>query len=833
MHNGSSDYDITRTIPYDTNNTAEALATNFILSFQYQDLETTTNCWKFLSENYKNSSHEVFILICASRLADEAIAATIEYIFSKIQDGQIRAMISANNFSSLISCWLRGSFNLFKLMWDKLPASRRAALLENLINTEWQFNSASNDYLQIIQLILSNSQANQLTAFISDTFRHASSSGQIQLIKYIYDQATAEQKTELKKIIDTTTICGLELILEHAAAGPDDPTNLAYLLEHYDISHVQSAIDTKFVAFCNQGHKATVQSILEQLSDQHVADFLTKHISKQEYIHIAKLPNKNFKRITKHLWDRMGDVQHLNLFNYMFWYEMEPAHIETDNDQEILLNTLTNIATSRQKRTLLFCGQYNLPILTALIPTMKSIDKVKLLIQLVKKSEAKPSTYNNYSTPVSPVDSAYATGEEVWKMLTLDEKQKVYNRVHLVGMNDAIKIVNIYNRHQPAISCLMPEERFALADRCFQERKYRGIKTLLFTGRLVRHYFDQSINIPKIYQLFATNKAEPLKYLLDNIYSRTFDDLAARAFQVNRKEFINCLLTEDRVANLVDFDGYHALFSAIENANLVGAEFILKTAEKYKPKYKLNAFREACRTNRNKIAEYFLSSMNDADLNTVHTILPELLSITSTTLRCILMHNDYKLLRSVLSNSYTALDSKNRETLLTNIPEMAISKDEIQNIQLEEARARLADMTQETQQKSFKQARFQTLFSDHILNTKARLTFFTECQTSVEFHQLNKHQNPTWDWFLGKVNTDSWKNTFKKIRDDSFSVLEAELSRMTNDQEKLTLLHACRESDLFKRHRNNFFFQGAFGRTSTVKKIEAKIAAILRQDLKG
>ena len=91
---------------------------------------------------------------------------------------------------------------------------------------------------------------------------------------------------------------------------------------------------------------------------------------------------------------------------------------------------------------------------------------------------------------------------------------------------------------------------------------------------------------------------------------------------------------------------------------------------------------------------------------------------------------------------------------------------------------------------------------------------------------LEAHRNPRWDKLFGIQHTNSWKKMTDTIRKDAKVKLFDEIQHTLDSSRKKTLLEEAKRMDIFKLHRNNFFFFGAYGRTATVKEIEDKINEI-------
>lgn len=91
---------------------------------------------------------------------------------------------------------------------------------------------------------------------------------------------------------------------------------------------------------------------------------------------------------------------------------------------------------------------------------------------------------------------------------------------------------------------------------------------------------------------------------------------------------------------------------------------------------------------------------------------------------------------------------------------------------------------------------------------------------------FNRHRNPNLDEFFGIKNTESFKKAWKVIRDNAKAKLFSEVDKLKTNEEKKKVLMAARNHSFFKEHRNNFFFEGAFGRTQAVIDIDKKLSMI-------
>lgn len=102
---------------------------------------------------------------------------------------------------------------------------------------------------------------------------------------------------------------------------------------------------------------------------------------------------------------------------------------------------------------------------------------------------------------------------------------------------------------------------------------------------------------------------------------------------------------------------------------------------------------------------------------------------------------------------------------------------------------------------------------------------------SKNYADLNEHRNPYRDRFFGLHNTNGWREMVKKIRQDALGqLLGDELKKCGDDYNaKKTLLQQAREMPIFKDHRNNSIFTGAFGRTQAVIDIDNELASLERE----
>lgn len=72
---------------------------------------------------------------------------------------------------------------------------------------------------------------------------------------------------------------------------------------------------------------------------------------------------------------------------------------------------------------------------------------------------------------------------------------------------------------------------------------------------------------------------------------------------------------------------------------------------------------------------------------------------------------------------------------------------------------------------------------------------------------------------FGKLNTELWQETLKKIRQNALTQLKNKMSTLSSNKEKLDLLFEARKQPIFSSHRSNYVLSGAFGRTKTIKDV--------------
>ncbi len=123
----------------------------------------------------------------------------------------------------------------------------------------------------------------------------------------------------------------------------------------------------------------------------------------------------------------------------------------------------------------------------------------------------------------------------------------------------------------------------------------------------------------------------------------------------------------------------------------------------------------------------------------------------------------------------------------------------------------------EQQTKSHKQQKL----LQHIYNNQFSVQEFNTLYNQVKkIDGLNTHDNPWIDGIIGIKNTSSWQTTLGKLRQKALSTLFVEVDAKESNEDKLKLLRHAKTLPLFKEHRSNSFFTGAWGRTASVKQIE-------------
>lgn len=80
--------------------------------------------------------------------------------------------------------------------------------------------------------------------------------------------------------------------------------------------------------------------------------------------------------------------------------------------------------------------------------------------------------------------------------------------------------------------------------------------------------------------------------------------------------------------------------------------------------------------------------------------------------------------------------------------------------------------------------------------------------------------------FFGLNNSEAWQAKAKELRENAEKKLFAHLEKMGDEKNKYELLLTALNLPLFKDHRHNYFFTGAFGRTGTYIRLETKLKNI-------
>lgn len=93
---------------------------------------------------------------------------------------------------------------------------------------------------------------------------------------------------------------------------------------------------------------------------------------------------------------------------------------------------------------------------------------------------------------------------------------------------------------------------------------------------------------------------------------------------------------------------------------------------------------------------------------------------------------------------------------------------------------------------------------------------------------FNTHTLTAIDGFFAKDHTNSYDETWKKIREDAYQKLLAQVKILDSRQAKIELLAwACQQS-LFNKPRANYF--KTWGKTHTVQQIEAELNQLYQAD---
>lgn len=110
---------------------------------------------------------------------------------------------------------------------------------------------------------------------------------------------------------------------------------------------------------------------------------------------------------------------------------------------------------------------------------------------------------------------------------------------------------------------------------------------------------------------------------------------------------------------------------------------------------------------------------------------------------------------------------------------------------------------------------------DNTNRTFARDALFT---AFYQHPALNSHRNnPRFDWFFSKKNTNSWQATIKTVRKQALVKLYQDMDELQGNENKCKLLETAIEMPLFNIHRSNYFRRGD---TATVKDIKSKMRSL-------
>lgn len=118
----------------------------------------------------------------------------------------------------------------------------------------------------------------------------------------------------------------------------------------------------------------------------------------------------------------------------------------------------------------------------------------------------------------------------------------------------------------------------------------------------------------------------------------------------------------------------------------------------------------------------------------------------------------------------------------------------------------------------------------NLVNKTATFTeisqIFDEIKQNITELKVNKHRNPRRDWLFGIHHTRGWRETTEHARSAALKKLKSEVSGLNTVDEQIALYQRAKKLSIFKDHRNNSIFVGAFGRTAAVKEIDKQIAIL-------
>src|SRR5262249_18039962 len=97
--------------------------------------------------------------------------------------------------------------------------------------------------------------------------------------------------------------------------------------------------------------------------------------------------------------------------------------------------------------------------------------------------------------------------------------------------------------------------------------------------------------------------------------------------------------------------------------------------------------------------------------------------------------------------------------------------------------------------------------SDAVIITQNEMR---KCNTVTDLNHLfiiskqfvNKHLNPTWDYFLGISNTYRWQQVAQEIRNNAYAKLFAAVNAISERAFKIQHLEDAKQFPVFKEHRS-------------------------------
>lgn len=800
----------------------ENLVYNFLLSFCRDEKEESDALWQSMQHSITNNNSEQFRQICANKELTSNLTTAIRYVWDKTSQEQHSEMIMDENFSALISIWQQGYFEVFQLAFTILSEAQKYAFIDELIRSNKNFYYYNNsptegrDCLTMAQFAISSIAAEQKDALLTFIFKKALASGQLPLLRYSLSQLDEAKQQALisDNLNQPIQVC---LLQNSAAVSEDNPENIDFLWKNCDKYAFAYALQTNFFYFYDNGCHQSIQRLFEIGVTQ---ELITPNI----FTSLCSRKDEKSLKTMQIIWDYAYNDKKISLYLESTENISRNNHINSD----LLAFAFTKITTAKQKTTLLCAGSTRNSYLIrgsadAFLSAMSAQERMETLLEIINQKTYK----RNEETGMPEFDGILLSN--IWKTLTSDEQRQIFHESHLLENPHASSVIELYGR----FSLPDTKEYYELAMRAISENKYDLITRLFpmkgyLNDRCDLLTSDFKLGAAIAIDLGINGQLTILKNILRASDPHSIDKFIAEIYNSQRlyhgivKELLADKTIVTRITTCIT---HHALSAALQHTDLTVADILWKNSNL---SMQIELFDEAWSTNNLRSLEFMIARADEMMLCYLNQKLADLnINATDQTklkLQVILTINDHKLARYI----------KNPKSL--KMANSIIPDYTMRQIENEETKKALDDICIYTNNDKYdKQAQISILFENK--HTQTRLNFFSTDLNRIETH-CNTHKNEKWDRFLGKTNTKSWNTTFKTIRTQALVDLKSELVGLDKKYSasselaatnKLELLNKCRNSDLFKKHRNNYFFQGAFGRTNAVKEIDRMISEIKLQ----